>query len=86
MKVERTDTLGLNIMATIEIGTNPDARTQERQALAALDDLIQFASDLGEHEMSAKFHALYLEMETKCKHLGERVNLVEYMNHLRLVK
>ena len=73
-------------MPTIEIGTNSDARAQERQALAALDDLIQFAGDLGEHEMSAKFHALYLEMETKCKHLGERVNLVEYMNYLRLVK
>lgn len=71
-------------MAIISIQMDPAA--QERQALAALDDLIQYASDIEQHEMSAKFHELYLEMEKNCKHLGQRVNLEEYMNHLRLVK
>jgi len=72
-------------MPTIGIGTNPDARLREIQALDALDDLMQFTTDIEQHEITQQLHDIYCLMETKMKHLNF-VSAATAMAHLKLVK
>jgi len=72
-------------MATIEICTNPDAKLREIQALDALDDLMQYTTDIGQDEVTQKLHDIYCLMESKMKHLNF-VSVQTYTSHLKLVK
>lgn len=85
MKVERTNTLGLKIMPTIKIGTNPNARQLETQALDLLDDLMQYTTDIGQDDITKQLHDIYNLMESRMT-WRNFVPAETHFAHLKLVR